>query len=101
MSDDRGEKRDRPSIGGPLARYTLARLGLFLVLTVLIQAIAVGVVKVPFPLMLSALLALLVAFPLSMFMFSGLRMRANEAVAEWSRARRERKEWIERELSER
>ncbi|KQB87335.1 DUF4229 domain-containing protein [Corynebacterium lowii] len=83
-----------------LLKYGLARLGLFVVLTVLIQFLA-WLIGSPFPLLVSATGALLVAFPLSMLIFPRMRVEANEAVAAWAQRRRERKEWIAQELSER
>lgn len=80
--------------------YGLARLGLFIVLTAVIQAVAVAA-SAPVPLVVSALLALLVAFPLSMLVFKKQRLAANEAVAAWSARRKERKAWIADELSSR
>ena len=78
--------------------YGLARLLLFVVLTVVIQGISM-LVGVPFPLMISALLALIVAFPLSMFLFKGLRLRVTQELAEWDRQRKEHKKWMNEELS--
>ena len=69
------------------ALYGAARLGLFLVLTVVIQGLAV-LIDAPVPLAISALLALLVAFPLSMFVFK--KRRASEAAAEAEEERRRR-----------
>ncbi|WP_297186014.1 DUF4229 domain-containing protein [uncultured Corynebacterium sp.] len=80
--------------------YGLARLLLFVVLTVVIQGISM-LVGVPFPLMISALLALIVAFPLSMFLFKGLRLRVTQELAEWDRQRKEHKKWMNEELSKR
>lgn len=81
-------------------KYGLARLGLFVVLTVVIQ-LAATLIDAPVPVVMSALLALIVAFPLSMLVFSGLRQEATEAVAAWSAQRRDRKEWVRSELSAR
>ncbi|GAB3944755.1 DUF4229 domain-containing protein [Corynebacterium tapiri] len=80
--------------------YGLARLGLFIALTVLIELIAV-LIGAPVPLVMAALLALIVAFPLSMLIFSGLRRDATQAVAEFSRQRAARKQWVRDELSSR
>ncbi|AWB81178.1 DUF4229 domain-containing protein [Corynebacterium yudongzhengii] len=81
-------------------KYGAARLGLFLGLTIVIQLLAL-LIGAPVPLVMSALFALLIAFPLSMLVFSGLRQDATAAVAEWSRQRREHKQWIRNELSQR
>lgn len=80
--------------------YGLARLVLFVVLTAVIQGLSV-LVGVTFPLMISALLALIVAFPLSMFLFRGLRLRVTQELAEWDRQRKEHKKWMDEELRKR
>lgn len=83
-----------------LLKYGLARLALFVVLTAVIQT-AAYLIDSPVPLMISALLALLVAFPLSMLLFPGLRVNANASVAAWQERRREEKEWVREELAKR
>lgn len=83
-----------------LWKYGLARLGLFVLLTVVIQLVAT-LIGAPVPLVISALLALIVAFPLSMLIFSGMRAEATETVAELSAQRRAYKAWVKRELAER
>ena len=82
------------------ALYGLARLGLFLALTVVIQGIAMAT-GAPVPLLISATLALIVAMPLSMFVFRGLRERAASAVALWDQQRKARKQWVKEELAKR
>ena len=83
-----------------VAIYGLDRLLLFIGLTVVIQLLAM-LVGAPVPVIMSALLALIVAFPLSMLMFKRHRLEANEAVAELKRQRQARKDWIQTELAER
>lgn len=83
-----------------LVKYGLARLGLFLGLTVVIQVAAL-LIEAPVPLVMSALLALLVAFPLSMLVFPKMRVEATAAVGVWQQRRKRRKEWIREELAER
>ncbi|WPF66426.1 MULTISPECIES: DUF4229 domain-containing protein [unclassified Corynebacterium] len=90
----------RKNANRALLKYGLARLGLFMALTAVIQTVA-WLVGSPFPLLASATGALLIAFPLSMLIFPRMRVEANEAVAAWAQRRRERKEWIAQELSER
>ena len=63
-----------------VAIYGLDRLLLFIGLTVVIQLLAV-LIGAPVPVIMSALLALIVAFPLSMLLFKRHRIEANEAVA--------------------
>lgn len=82
------------------AVYGLCRLGLFLALTVVIQAVAL-LIGAPVPLIMSALLALIVAFPLSMLIFTRQRLEANYAIAHWQQQRKARKEWIRGELADR
>lgn len=81
-------------------KYGLARLVLFVVLTIIIQVVAI-LIDAPVPLVMSALLALILAFPLSMLMFTKLRVEATEAVAAWSQQRKDRKQWVRDELSSR
>ena len=83
-----------------VAIYGLDRLLLFIGLTVVIQLLAV-LIGAPVPVIMSALLALIVAFPLSMLLFKRHRIEANEAVAELKRQRQARKDWIQTELAER
>ena len=82
------------------AVYGLCRLGLFIALTVVIQGAAL-LIGAPVPLIMSALLALIVAFPLSMLVFKRQRIEATDAVAQWREQRKARKEWIASELAER
>lgn len=94
------DKKLRDRAWFDVVSYGLARLLLFVVLTAVIQGISM-LVGVPFPLMISALLALIVAFPLSMFLFKGLRLRVTQELAEWDRQRKEHKKWMNEELSKR
>nr|WP_233195682.1 DUF4229 domain-containing protein [Corynebacterium sp. 13CS0277] len=80
-----------------IALYGAARLLLFVVLTVVIQAVA-WAVGAQVPLVMSALLALLVAFPLSMFVFKSLRLRVTREVAEWDAQRKAHKTWVKEQL---
>lgn len=85
-----------------IALYGLARLVLFLVLTVVIQSIAVLLgMGQSFPLAISALLALIIAFPLSMFVFKGLRTRVNEQIAVWDAGRQKHKAEMRAQLEDR
>lgn len=83
-----------------VAIYGLLRLGLFIALTIVIQVLAL-LLGAPVPIVISALLALIVAFPLSMLMFRKQRVEATNAVAEWSAQRKAKKEWVRQELAER
>lgn len=82
--------------------YGVARLLLFIVLVVLIQSIAILLgMGQTFPLAISALLALIIAFPLSMFVFKGLRQRVNEQIAVWDAGRQKHKAEMRAQLEDR
>ena len=81
-------------------KYGALRFGLFVLLAVVIQIVAV-VIDAPVPIVMSALLALIVAFPLSMFVFTKQRLEANAALAQWQQQRKAKKNWIKDELAER
>lgn len=83
-----------------IALYGLARIALFLVLTAVIQGVAM-LIEAPVPLIMSALLALILALPLSMFVFRGLRVRVTQEMAEWDAQRKAHKAWVKKELAER
>ncbi|ALR32948.1 putative membrane protein [Corynebacterium pseudotuberculosis] len=80
--------------------YGIARCALFIVLTAIIQGIAVAI-GAPVPILISATLALILAMPLSMFVFKGIRVQATQAVALWSAQRKAEKDWVKSELSSR
>lgn len=81
-----------------VAKYGLARLGLFAVLTGLISLAAVAI-DAPVPVLVSAMLALFVALPLSMLLFSTWRVEAVESLAAYSAQRKAHKAWVEQELA--
>ncbi|MGV3072013.1 DUF4229 domain-containing protein [Corynebacterium phoceense] len=81
-----------------MVKYGLARLGLFLVLTVIIHGIVL-LVNAPVMLLISAMLALFLALPLSMLMFTRWRLEATESLAAYSAQRKARKAWVEQELA--
>lgn len=83
-----------------VTKYGLARLGIFLVLTALIHLAAVAL-DAPVPIIFSAMLALFVAMPLSMLIFTRWRVEATEALAELSEQRKARRNWVQRELNDR
>lgn len=80
--------------------YAVARLLLFVVLTAVIHGFAL-LISSPVPLVMSALLALIVAFPLSMLVFDRQRGNATSAVAEWDAQRKAHKDWVRSELADR
>ncbi|MEU0545665.1 DUF4229 domain-containing protein [Nocardia sp. NPDC005978] len=63
-----------------LALYTVARLGLVVVLVAVIIG-AAKLVSVEVPLIVAALFAVLIALPLSMVLFKTLRTRVNQDIA--------------------
>ncbi|WP_219413192.1 DUF4229 domain-containing protein [Pseudonocardia nigra] len=63
-----------PGLGVTVALYTLARLGLVAVVTALLLVAGA-------PLVISVLVGLIVALPLSMVLFRGLRGRLDTALA--------------------
>lgn len=85
-----------------IALYGFLRLLLFLVLTFVIHSIVIllGMANY-FPLLVSMTLALILALPLSMFMFKGLRLRVTEQVAAWDADRQAHKQELRNQLRER
>lgn len=82
--------------------YGVARLLLFAVLAIAIQLIAVLLgMGQSFPLAISALLALIIAFPLSMFVFKNLRVRVNKQIAVWDAGRQQHKAEMRAQLEDR
>lgn len=80
-----------------IVKYGAARLALFFLLTAVIQGLAI-VLNLPVPLPISALLALLIAFPLSMFLFKRMREDMVAQVADFAERRRAHKEWVASQL---
>ncbi|MGI5222805.1 DUF4229 domain-containing protein [Nocardia sp. CA-290969] len=70
-----------------LALYTLARLVLVVLLTVVILAGA-AVVSVQIPLVVAILFAIVIAMPLSLTLFKGLRAQVNSDIAAVDERRR-------------
>ena len=81
-----------------LWKYGIARVLLFIVLTVVIQLLSM-VIGFPIPVLISALLALFVALPLSMLIFSTWRVEATQTLAEYSAQRKAHKAWVQSELA--
>ena len=81
-----------------LWKYGAARLVIFILLTVVIQLLAMAI-GVAIPVLVSALLALFVALPLSMLIFSSWRVEATQTLAEYSAQRKAHKEWVQAELA--
>lgn len=96
----------KPKLGGKAVRdialYGLWRIVLFLALTFLIHSIVIllGMASF-FPLLISAMLALLLALPLSMVLFKNLRLRATKHISDWDAGRRAHKLQMRKQLEER
>lgn len=80
--------------------YGLARLALFLALF-FVLIVVIYLMGVEIPAAITAVFALIIAMPASVFLFPKLRMEANESVATWSDNRRKHKEYIRQELADR
>lgn len=80
--------------------YAAARLVLFVLLLVVVQGAAL-IIESPVPFPVSMLLALLIAFPLSMLVFNRLRSRVLGELAEWNTQRSRHKQWVRDELAAR
>ena len=100
------EAARKPKLAGSAKRdivlYGLARLGLFIVLAVIIHTIVVvmGMANF-FPLLISMMLALLVALPLSMVLFKKLRVRTVQALAQYGAEKRAYKQQLRDQLEQR
>lgn len=80
--------------------YGLARLLLFFVLFFVLLGV-IYLVGVQIPAAITAVFALIIAMPLSVFVFPKLRVEANESVAIWSENRRAHKEYIAQQIKDR
>lgn len=80
--------------------YGMARLALFIALFFVLIVI-MYLMGVEIPAAITAVFALIIALPASVFLFPKLRVEANESVAIWSANRRAHKEYIRRELADR
>nr|WP_120490967.1 DUF4229 domain-containing protein [Corynebacterium lactis] len=80
--------------------YGLARLVLFLVIFFALLAVTYFV-GVQIPAAITAVFALIIAMPLSVFVFPKLRVEANESVAVWSANRRAHKAYIAQQIKDR
>ncbi|WUI30183.1 DUF4229 domain-containing protein [Nocardia sp. NBC_00416] len=91
LSEEPTAPRPGTSPGRRLARnlglYTLARLVLVAVLTVVIM-VGAAVVTVEIPLVVAILFAIVIALPLSLALFKGLRGRVNADIAAVDERRR-------------
>lgn len=78
---------DRGTLARDVALYSLARLGLVLVLAVVILYLP-RLFGVEIPLLVAALFAVLIALPLSLVVFAPLRRRVNAGIASVDARRR-------------
>lgn len=84
-------------LAGAAAMYTLARLGL----VVLVAAIILGIGKlagVDVPLLVAAVFGVLIALPLGMFLFKSLRVNLNTRIAAYDDERRRRQDDLQSRL---
>ena len=96
MNDSETQPIKRP--WWPVFLYALARIAVFVVLTVIIQ-LAANLIGAPVPLLISAMLALLVSLPLSMLLFTRLRLQVTNEMAQWSQQRRQHKRYVAEQLA--
>ena len=82
-----GRRAGAGSLIRDVALYSVARLALVVVLTLLILYVP-RVFGVEIPLLIAALFAVLIALPLSLVLFSSLRRRVNEGIAAVDERRR-------------
>ncbi len=101
-TEDQSPSVDKGKAVRDIALYGFLRLVLFLVLTFIIHMVVVllGMANY-FPLLISMTLALILALPLSMFMFKGLRLRVTRQVAAWDADRQAHKQELRNQLRER
>lgn len=101
-TEDQSPSVDKGKAVRDIALYGFLRLVLFLVLTFIIHMVVVllGMANY-FPLLISMTLALILALPLSMFMFKGLRLRVTQQVAAWDADRQAHKQELRNQLRER
>ncbi|MFD3812715.1 DUF4229 domain-containing protein [Rhodococcus sp. NPDC058639] len=98
---DRAKGAVRASGTGTLVRdvalYSLARLGLVVVLALLIMYVP-RIFGVEIPLLVAALFAVLIALPVSLVLFKTLRRRVNEGIAAVDERRRTDRAALENRL---
>lgn len=80
--------------------YGLARLLLFFVIFFVLIVI-MYFIGVQIPAAITAVFALIIAMPLSVFVFPKLRVQANESVAIWSENRKAHKDYIAQQIKDR
>lgn len=78
--------------------YTAARLGLVVVLTAVIYGLGRLLGMNDFPPIIAAMLALIVALPLGMWVFTPLRKRANDSLTVAGERRRREREKLQARL---
>lgn len=91
------------SPGARLARnmvfYTIVRLLLVLALTLVIIGLG-SLAGVQIPVLVAAIIAVVIALPLSMVLFSRLRAQINSGIAEVDAGRREKRDDLRRRMNE-
>ncbi|AVM65693.1 DUF4229 domain-containing protein [Dietzia sp. oral taxon 368] len=79
--------------------YTIVRLLLVLALTLVIIGLG-SLAGVQIPVLVAAIIAVVIALPLSMVLFSRLRAQINSGIAEVDAGRREKREDLRRRMNE-
>lgn len=77
--------------------YLLARTGTFIALWAMIAGLA-WMIGAPVPLLISALLAIVVLFPLSFLLFQDLRGNVVAGMAQWGAQRAAHRQWVQKEI---
>lgn len=86
-------------LAGNLLLYTLARLAIVVVLTLIITFGGQLVIGQPVPLLVAALIAVIIAMPLSAYLLRGWNRTINADVATLDAKRRTRKEDLRRRMN--
>ncbi|WP_333619435.1 DUF4229 domain-containing protein [Dietzia sp.] len=108
MSENRNEhvsgnaagESPKGRLAGNLVLFTLARIAIVLVLIAIIEGIGYLVLGSPVPLLVAALIAIVLALPISMFVLRGWTRRINEDIATVDETRRTKKENLRKRMSE-
>lgn len=97
---EHGDESPKGRLAGQLVLFTLARIVIVLVLVGIIEGLGYLVLGDPVPILPAALIAIVLALPISMFALRGWRARINENIASIDENRRNRKEELRRRMSE-
>lgn len=101
MADDENEAAPASGGGAQMVRDVLAYLGARLVLAAVLAAVVFGIGKLVnpgFPLTVAVLFAIVLAFPLGIWVFAPLRNRATYSIAAFDQRRRDEREQLRARL---